>query len=414
MEKTAQKIYIKVTEPENRKARIEIDGEIGGWDDDWNPTNRGCDIRRELDAISALDVDEIEVVISSLGGSVDHAFQIYDALKKHKCKITTVVTGLCASGGTIIACAGDTRRISPNSLYLIHKCWGYSVGNANELQKDIDMFNKIDGRLLDIYKSVSSKTEDEVKALLNEQNGNGIWLTAQEALDYGFATEIWEGEEEKNEQARAMRVGIFASVLNKARGIRRPQTVIESVNTDDDNKPKDITAKPGDPVTVVKIDPNTEGSIKIKETNDNSNLSTQTPKEMKKILATYALLGALLAMSAEQEFDETKGITLSADQLGKVESELKALREKAEQLAKAQEENTKAQQELKTAQEKAESDRKAIETLTAERDDFKAKYEGRPATVPAPNGNDTKEGETFDEYVENDPYYKGIQESLGL
>jgi len=135
---------------------------------------------------------------------------------------------------------------------------------------------------------------------------------------------------------------------------------------------------------------------------------------MKKILATYVLLGALLAMSAEQEFDETKGITLSADQLGKVESELKALREKAEQLAKAQEENTKAQQELKTAQEKAESDRKAIETLTAERDDFKAKYEGRPATVPAPNGNDTKEGETFDEYVENDPYYKGIQESLGL
>jgi uncharacterized protein (DUF3084 family) len=119
-------------------------------------------------------------------------------------------------------------------------------------------------------------------------------------------------------------------------------------------------------------------------------------------------------MAAEKEFDETKGFTLSADQLGKVENELKALREKADQLAKAQEDKAKAQQELKTAQEKAESDRKAIEDLTAERDDFKAKYEGRPATTPAPSGKDNVEKNSFEEYIDNDPYYQTIQEAYAV
>ena len=388
MAKTEQQpIYIKVTEPENRKGRIEIDGEIGGWDDQWRPKNRGCDIRRELEAISALDVDEIEVVISSLGGDADQAFQIYDALKHHKCRIVTTVTGLCASAGTIIACAGDVRRISPNSLYLIHKCWGYCVGNANELQKDIDMCNKIDGRMLDIYKSVSSKSEDDLKSLMNEQNGNGIWITAQEAVEYGFATELWEGEEEKTAQARAERVGFFASMLNKARAIHSPETVVESEGAAEEKN------DPNNPI--------------------NSN-NQQTQTEMKNFLATFALLGAVLAMAAEKEFDETKGFTLSADQLGKIENELKALREKADQLAKAQEDKAKAQQELKTAQEKAESDRKAIEDLTKERDEFKAKYEGRPATTPAPSGKDNVEKNSFEEYIDNDPYYQTIQESYAV
>jgi chromosome segregation ATPase len=114
---------------------------------------------------------------------------------------------------------------------------------------------------------------------------------------------------------------------------------------------------------------------------------------MKKILSTFAMLGALLAIGAEQEFDETKGLTLSTEQLGKVEDELKALREKADQLAKAQEDLTKAKQELKAAQDKAESDSKAIETLTAERDSFKAKYEAKPAAIQTPAAADPEEGQ---------------------
>ena len=374
MAKTTDKtIYISVSEPENRKARIEIDGTIGGWDDEWNPKNRGCDIRRELDAISALDVDEIEVVISSLGGSADHAFQIHDALKQHKCKITTIVTGLCASGGTIIACAGDVRKISPNSLYLVHKCWSSTIGNSNELKKDMEMMDKIDSAMLNIYKSVSTKTDEEILALMNEQNGNGIWLTAQEALDYGFATELLENEEEDGDrsQARAKRIGIMASVLNKARSIRQPKTVIEKVST---------------------LAPGTIGN-----NTGNNIINSQNQTQMKKILATFAILSAVLAIGAEQEFDETKGLTLSAEQLGKVEDELKALRGKADQLAKAQEDLTKAQQELKAAQEKAESDGKAIETLTAERDSYKAKYEAKPAAVQTPAASDPMEGTESEE-----------------
>ena len=125
------KQFLNISEPADRKARIEIDGTIGFDWDTWEPKNTGADIRRQLDELSALDVDEIEVLITSLGGFVDDALQIHDALKEHKAKVTTIVQGFCASGATIIACAGDERIISPNALYLIHKCMS-SLCDANE------------------------------------------------------------------------------------------------------------------------------------------------------------------------------------------------------------------------------------------------------------------------------------------
>lgn len=385
----AGNVMMSVSEPENGVVRINIDGDIGGWDwDTWEPVNTGKQLREAIDAI--VDADEIEVLISSLGGDVDAAMQIYDALveKKKKCRITTIVTGLCASAATVIACAGSVRKISPNSLYLIHKCWGRIVGNENEIEEYLDFQRKINDRMKGIYSKVFKGKPEELDALMEAANGNGKWITAGEALEYGFATEMWYDEEDDSSQARAQRSGIMASVLNKARSIRQPKTVIESVSSPDNN----ISAKPGEPAPVIKINVQQGGIIKIADDND-SILQTQIQTKMKKILSTFAMLGALLAIGAEQEFDETKGLTLSTEQLGKVEDELKALREKADQLAKAQEDLTKAKQELKAAQEKAESDSKAIETLTAERDSFKAKYEAKPAAIQTPAAADPEEGQ---------------------
>ena len=336
--------------------------------------------RRTADATSARSS------ISSLGGNVDHAFQIHDALKRHKCRIVTTVTGLCASGGTIIACAGDVRRISPNSLYLIHKCWGCCCGNENQLEADAETCRKVDRSQRKIYKAVSTKSEEEIAALMNENNGDGRWLTAEEAVEYGFATEIYDGCEEDTQAKAAMRGGLMASFLNRAREIYRPRTVIMTVR-----------------------DGGGTG-------NENPNTNTNQPKkEMKKLITTFALLAAALACGAEKEFDEKEGLTLNAEELGKLEEAMKAGKQAATDL-----EGVKAQLQAKTdeltaAKAKAEQDKTAIETLTAERDEFKAKYEARPAETPKNDGKDAaEEGDTFAEYVANDPYYAGIQESLGL
>ena len=376
---------MSVAEPENGVVRINIDGEIGGWDwDTWEPVNTGKKIREALDAIG--DATEVEVLISSLGGDVDAALQIYDALaeKAAKCRVTTIVTGLCASAATVIACAGSVRKISPTSLYLIHKCWGRCVGNENELKQYLDFQQKVNEQMMKIYRRVFKGKNSELDDLMEAANGNGKWITAEEAVNYGFATEMSEVPEEAS--AKGMSSGLMASFLNHAR-----MTLGAAGKTETDNHDND-------------------GS-------DDSQLNTnQNNSEMKKLITTFALLAAALAWSAEKEFDETKGLTLSSDELGKLEEELKAGKQAKADLESAKAELQKKTDELKAAQEKAEQDKTAIETLTAERDNFKAKYEAKPANTPNTNGKDSEEKneDTFAEYVDNDPYYKQISESMGL
>lgn len=381
----AGKLRMSVAEPENSAVRINIDGEIGGWDwDTWKPVNTGKQIREALDAVG--DATEVEVLISSLGGDMDAALQIYDALaeKAAKCRVTTIVTGLCASAATVIACAGSVRKISPTSLYLIHKCWGKCVGNENELKEYLDFQQKVNGQMMKIYRRVFKGKNSELDDLMEAANGNGKWITAEEAVNYGFATEMSEVPEEAS--AKGMSSGLMASFLNHAR-----MTLGATVNTKTDNH-------------------DDNGS-------DDSKLNThQNKNEMKNLMTTFALLAAALACSAEKEFDETKGLTLSSGELGKLEEELKAGKKAKADLESAKAELQKNTDELKAAQEKAEQDKTAIETLTAERDDIKAKYETQPANTPNTNGKDSNEKneDTFAEYVANDPYYKQISESMGL
>ena len=191
--------FLNITKPAANKARIEIDGTIGGFNwEEGKRKNTGTDIRKQLEEIDNLKVDEIEVLITSLGGYVDEALQIHDALKSHPAKITTIVQGFCASAATVIACAGDTRIISPNALYLIHKCMT-NVWDANEnaLEAELEAQRTVNDTILNIYKGVLKKDEAELRALFEANNGNGKWITAEEALAFGFATDIQEFDNDK-------------------------------------------------------------------------------------------------------------------------------------------------------------------------------------------------------------------------
>jgi len=280
--------------------------------------------------------------------------QIHDALKAHPAKVTTIVQGFCASAATIIACAGDVRIISPNALYLIHKCLSWAEGNENDLQAELEAQRTTNSVILKIYKSVLKKDEKELIDLFNANDGDGKWITAEEALAFGFATEIQEFEGDKN------------PLTNMARFLNHARNLLPKINEK-------------------KEDHDDNGS------EYNSLNPNQNPSDMKKLM-NFALLCALLAFSAETEYDEKQGLPLNEDQLQKLENELKAKATLADELK-----NVKAQLQTKTdeltaAQAKAETDKAAIDTLTAERDSYKAKYEKQPAAVQTPAANDPQDG----------------------
>ena len=178
----------------DRTAVIDIEGTIGvdpATADSHSVATYEA-FNRALDEIRALDVDQITVNIRSTGGNVADALLIYDALCTLDTQVVTRCHGYTASAATIIAQAASEgcREIMSGALYLIHRSVSSTEGNAVDLQQSLDLLTKTDERLAAIYSSRSGREVEQIVALMNENGGNGRWLTPAEALDAGLVDRI--------------------------------------------------------------------------------------------------------------------------------------------------------------------------------------------------------------------------------
>ena len=176
---------IKIVNKSDKEAEITIDDVIG-WDESSWPA-----VKKQLTAIANTTSKKIIVNIMSPGGLVSDGLVIHDALKISKAEIETRVYGLTASAATVIAQSGDTRKMSANSLYLIHHAILMTAGNVNAMKMAVDDLEKVDATLTDIYIKKGADPE-KVKALMDENNGYGKWIDADEALAVGLIDEIME------------------------------------------------------------------------------------------------------------------------------------------------------------------------------------------------------------------------------
>lgn len=141
--------------------------------------------REDLNAISA---SEITVRILSMGGSVPDGLGIYNALKSHPAKITTINDGVAASIASLIFMAGDVRIAAANSMLMIHAPWSYASGNAEQLRDAADALDAWAAAMASSYAEATGKSKDEVIALLTD--GKDHYWTADEALADGYATQV--------------------------------------------------------------------------------------------------------------------------------------------------------------------------------------------------------------------------------
>lgn len=221
------KKYFQVdTYPENRSADINIYGEITSWP--W--LNSDVSAFNIIQQIDGLDVDEINVYINSPGGEVAEAVAIYSALKRNKAKINTYCDGFACSAASIIFCAGDTRTMGKIAMLMIHNCMSYvGYANAEELRKAADDTDKINQSSIEAYKAVSNLSEDKIKELMS----NETWLTADEALEYGFATQIADETEDSSV------VQSVQPIIHKALTVPKPsennQNIIEMLTVLSEN-----------------------------------------------------------------------------------------------------------------------------------------------------------------------------------
>ena len=152
-------------------------------------------LSKQLEALG--DVEQIDVHINSYGGEVAEGLAIYNALRRHKAKVTTYCDGFACSIASVIFMAGDERIMNESSLLMIHNAWTFAMGNSAELRKQADDLEKITQASVEAYKSHSSLSEEAIKNLMD----NETWILPEEALSYGFATAVNKTENEKASQS---------------------------------------------------------------------------------------------------------------------------------------------------------------------------------------------------------------------
>jgi len=231
-------------------AEIKIFGEIGeGWFGDGVTLDS---VKTQLEGIKA---KKINVLISSLGGDVNHALAIHDILKMSNAEITTEIVGATASSGTIIAMAGKERKMSNNALFLSHNAWMLAVGNADQLRKQADDLDAFNDRIINIYQKVTGKSRDQVKALMDEEK----WIDAENAKDFGFVTETFEPV-----KAAAC---IDFNAINASKLPKVPENIIQKINAMKESKDEQSLVEKI--VNAVKnVLPKKEEGKEIKEVSD--------------------------------------------------------------------------------------------------------------------------------------------------
>lgn len=187
---------------------ITIYGDIGeSWWDDKGITPKS--VKQEMD--DAGDYDKLSVRINSPGGNAFDGVAIYNVLRAPKKPVAVIVDGIAASAASIIAMAGDTVTMGTGSMMMLHNPWTFAMGNAADLRAQADVLDQIADSMADIYVARSGKTKKEVRDILDAET----WLSAQEAVDEGFATEVAETPE----SAKALAMAKSFPLLSKLRNV---------------------------------------------------------------------------------------------------------------------------------------------------------------------------------------------------
>lgn len=132
------------------------------------------------------DVAELDVRINSYGGDVFDGLAIYRQLVDAKPKITTHIDGIAASAASVVAMAGETIQIAAGGQLMIHDAWTIGIGNAEELRAVADRIDMSSQEMAKLYAARTGRTETECRDWMRAET----WMTAQEAVDRGFADEV--------------------------------------------------------------------------------------------------------------------------------------------------------------------------------------------------------------------------------
>jgi ATP-dependent Clp protease protease subunit len=133
---------------------------------------------------------DIQIYINSPGGSVYAGLGIYDTMQYIKPDVATICTGMAASMGAVLLCAGQKGKRTglKHSRVMIHQPLGGARGQASDIEITAREIQKLKKELYDIIASHSGQTYEKVHA----DSDRDYWMIAHEAKEYGMIDEVLE------------------------------------------------------------------------------------------------------------------------------------------------------------------------------------------------------------------------------
>ncbi len=173
---------------------LHLKGYVGGWNFDADYVDF---------VLNKNSNSEVHVLIDSLGGSLATALSIVAAFRNHG-NVHVHYVGMNASAATIASLGAKHVSIDSSAMYLVHKCsmefFQWASANSDKLNSIIkeakqmkDDLEKMDANVAEMYAAKCKKKPEDLLALMKK----GGWLTAKEALEWGFVDEITEYEDDE-------------------------------------------------------------------------------------------------------------------------------------------------------------------------------------------------------------------------
>jgi ATP-dependent Clp protease protease subunit len=145
-------------------------------------------VQAQLMFLDSVDSTDITMHIDSPGGSVKSGLSIVDVMDYINCDIRTVNTGMAASMGSVLLGAGTKGKRSSLrfSKTMLHQTSGGAGGNIQDARINMIEWEKTNKTLFELLGGFCDKSAEQV---LNDAKRD-LWLSAEEALDYGIIDEI--------------------------------------------------------------------------------------------------------------------------------------------------------------------------------------------------------------------------------
>lgn len=169
-----------------------------------------ADIRQALDEAAGGDV---RLVVSSPGGLVADAIDIYNMLRRYPGATEALLSGYAMSAASYIPLACDRVLAEDNAVMMIHNAQGLAWGDHNTLLKYGTVLKSLSATLRRAYEQKSGRTADELQAMMDEET----YLFGDEIAGAGFADEMVDAEEGEDDRdgAEAVASEAFAAMAGR-------------------------------------------------------------------------------------------------------------------------------------------------------------------------------------------------------